>query len=201
MKQWMLSVAMCLVIGGTGTEVGAVSVMIDLDPGTPGIQSHTTIMVGDSIDVGVVVTDVTNLNAYEFDLDFNSSVLHAASLVSGNFLPSIILPPQIAESDVAAPDVNFAEFTIGAFGSSGDGVLALIMFDAVAIGSSSLLLNDVILSAPFGIPISPIALQHGTITVTDVQPVPLPGTLLLFGTGLGGLFAGRWLTQKGSVEK
>ena len=180
-------------------EAGAVSVVVDVDPGTAGIQSQATIMNGDSITVDVVVTGVTNLNAFEFDLDFNSTILAATGITSGNFLPA---PALNVENNTASPDVNFAEFALVPVGSNGDGVLASITFSSLALGMSDLVLNDVILSAPFGAQILPVTLQNGKITVTNgQQPIPEPGTMVLLATGLGGLLVGRPLMRSNKTPQ
>jgi len=60
------------------------------------------------------------------------------------------------------------------------------------MGTSALTLSSVVLSAPFGIPITFDLGGARSITVEAGQPViPKPSTILLFGTGLAGLAAWR----------
>ncbi len=187
MKQWIMSCVVGLVLCGASMEAQAVSVSLDFDLGTVGIQDQATVVLGGTVTANVVITDLTDfLQSFQFDLDFNSLVVSANSPVdTGTFI-------QIIPADVSAPDVNVSGLFLGFPGPTGDGVLASINFSTHNLGMSDLILNDVTLigaSAPGVVfPISPVTLQKGTITVTNV---PEPGAIVLFATGLGGLLLGR----------
>lgn len=178
-RSWSLALVATVFIVFQPLRADAIVISVDLDPGTAGVQSDLTVAPGNSFFVDIFVSGVpvaTPLNAFEFDLDFNSSVVSAVSVVSGGFL---LAPVIVSENNVAPPDVNFAAATLLPAGASGDGVLAQVAFNAAAGGMSALTLNDVNLSRPFGIPITGFTLSNGSITV-----VSEPATLLLFGAGL-----------------
>jgi hypothetical protein len=179
-------------------------VSVDLDPDMAGVQSVLTVAPGDSFQVDVVISGVTNLAGFEFDLDFDSTVFEAVSVVSGGFLPTTLLPPIVIEDNISAPDVNFAEAALSFLvspllpGASGAGVLATIGFDVLPGApqiSSLLALSDVLLSQPTGTPVQGFnptnGLRDATVTVVADSTVPVPATGLLLALGLAGLLASR----------
>lgn len=148
-------------------EAKAALLAIDANPSRFGIQSKTKANLGTTFEIDVVVSDIgvaDPLNAFEFDLDFDAAILTAVSIVSGGFLDP---PSLIVEEDITPPDVNFAEFTLGSAGAVGSGVLATVQFSADALGVSSLDLNDVILSAPFGVEIAEVEIIDGAVKVAE----------------------------------
>ena len=153
--------------------------IVSIDP------ASTTVVVGSSFTVDVVIEDVVapGLNAFELDVMFDPLILDPTSVVSGGFLLAPVFTVQMV---LGVLEVEFAEVTLLPSGAIGGGVLASITFDAIDVGTSLLTLNDVILSEPFGVEITPVTLANGSVTVT-----PEPGTLLLLGSGLAGLVAWR----------
>jgi len=183
-----------LLLWFSGVAIAAPIVSIDADPLTPGIQSSFTTTtgttLGDSFTVDVVVTGVESsapLNAFEFDIDFDFTLMSPTGNTRGSFLPSTIANPFVVEANFTAPDINFAMTTIGPFGAVGDGILGSFSFLAFNEGTSILDLNDVILSAPFGIPIALDGINDATIIANapgGATSVPEPPILLLLGAGL-----------------
>ncbi len=160
-------------------------VAVDLDPATTGVQD--TLMVTDpaqfSVDIVISGVDaVTPLNAFELDLDFAPAVLRALSVSSGGFL---LAPTIVVQNDVGTMSVGFAETTLLPAGASGEGVLASVLFETVGGGTSALDLNDVILSAPFGVRIPTADVQDGKVAVTGGghEPIPEPSAAALFALG------------------
>ncbi|MDJ0785389.1 MAG: hypothetical protein QNK05_01195 [Myxococcota bacterium] len=147
-------------------------VSVDLDPATAGVQSSRDIGVGETVDVAITISGVepgAPLNAFELDLLFDPSVAGATLAAGGGFL---VPPTSQVELDLTAPDVNYAETTIGAAAASGAGVLVTVSFQGVAPGATALTLANVLLAAPFGQPISPVDLASGSLRVIASAPEP-----------------------------
>ena len=155
-----------LMLGGPAQADPTVS--FDADPGTPGIQSLTVVAPNSgAFDVEVAITGVEEsapLNAFEFDLGFDPSVLSPVAVVDGGFL---LDPFIVVELVLGTLSVDFAEATIGPEGTFGDGVLATITFEPVGLGESLIDLNDVILTAPFGEEIANGGIEDGAVTVPE----------------------------------
>jgi len=145
------------------------------------------VVIGDIFSVDVWISNVDPalpVAGFEFDIDYDPTILTPLSIVDGGYLPSPLgIPPFVVESDLNPPDINFAMTTIGWGGGSGSGILATITFQGTNIGASPLDLNDVILAAPGGTPITPVTLNDGSVNVT-----PEPATFLLIGSGIIGIF-------------
>ena len=168
-------------------------VFVDTDPGTAGIQSSIIIAPNTTFSVDIVVQGVEAsqpLQAFEFDLGFDSALMTALSVVEGGFL----LGPfgtTISEQNVTPPDVNFTVGAIGVSTSFGDGVLATIQFLADGVGVGTLGLSNVILAAFPSTPIPLDGVNSGSVVIQ--QPgaaAPAANTLALFALGLpllGGL--------------
>lgn len=187
-KMWGKILLMVAVLGFWGSVAWAVPIVsIDLDPDTAGIQSVRSVIPPTSFSVDVVISGVDvleTLNAFELDVAFDPAILDPTSVVSGGFLLAPVFTVQMV---LGALEVEFAEVTLLPFGASGSGVLATIGFDVIGVGTSVLDLNDVILSAPFGVEITPVTLNDG-----ELNAIPEPATILLFGTGLAALVGWRY---------
>ena len=155
-------------------------VSVDANPGAPGIQASQTVGAASVFSVDIAVTGIEPtepLNAFEFDLLFDPTIVEALTVVDGGFLLDPVL---IVEETVGTLSVEFAAATLGAGGASGDGILATIGFQTVAPGTSGLDLENVLLSAPFGVEITGATLADGSVTA-----LPEPSTVALLGLGLG----------------
>ena len=184
MKNKILQLTAILLLTGPVTVWAIPIVSVDVDPTTPGIQTSIIVSPSTSFAVDIVIAGVDStapLNGFEFDLSFDPSILTATSVADGGFL----LPPVfVVQSIIGAMIVEFAEVSLLPAGASGAGVLATIMFDAIDPGTSALDLNNVLLTAPFGLEIPTESVNDGSVTVQGATAVPEPGTLLLFGSGL-----------------
>ena len=131
MVQKRLVILLVFLLLPLSAEAGPI-VSVDMDPSTPGVQSTLTVTDGTSFTVDAFILGVEAaalLNAFEFDLSFDSSLLNATSVFGGGFL---VAPASTVESDLLSPDVNFAAVTLGFAGALGSGILANITFIAQA---------------------------------------------------------------------
>ena len=154
-------------------------VTIDVDPGTPGIQSRRNVASGDSFSVDVLVTGVDARHpvfAFAFRLR-NDSIIEATGATKGHFLP-IGGPTDFAAS--ADPDGVFVVDTLlgPASGVSGSGILASVTYNAVGRGTTPVRFEFVELAGFLpGVPDpEPIPVRFAS--------VPVPSTMLLLGLGL-----------------
>ena len=154
------------------------------------VDTDSAIVIGNTLTVDIVIEDVVapGLNAFELDLMFDPTILDPTSVVSGGFLLAPVFTVQMV---LGVLEVEFAEVTLLPLGAGGGGILATIVFDTIGVGTSPLDLNDVILSEPFGVEITPVTLANGSVVVT-----PEPGTWLLMGSGLVGLAGLAWRRRK-----
>jgi len=155
------------------------STIMSVDPPS---QSVTA---GNNVVVTIRVDDVTNLAAYEFEIDYEQTVLAFQSVVNGPFLGSTgravtCLSPQLGHGTVRYGCVTFGASPPGA---SGDGVLATLTFTTSCTGFSPLDFNIAGLGDALGAGIDK-QIQDGSATVTGggvcptptVTPTPGPAT-------------------------
>jgi hypothetical protein len=159
-----------------------------------------TVGQGDIITLDVRIEDVADLFTYGFDIVFDSSVVQFVSLAEGAFLRSGLTEDGEAlfiPGDTTTP--GLVSFIAGgifnqAAGVSGSGILATLVFQAVAGGSAGIEIVNPLLfdsASPAGALID-TTVANGTVAVTgNVPSIPEPSTLLVVAIGLAGLRAAR----------
>lgn len=152
--------------------------------------SITTANPGDLFSVNIDVTGVMDLYAFQFDVAFDSNVLGFSAITEGSFLPGAGSTIFIPGTDNLDGTLTFTADTLtGAVaGVTGDGTLATLFFQALAPGSSPIVLSNVILLDSNFIEIS-------ATTVNGVATVPEPSVVLLLVTSVGALIGRRKLVQ------
>jgi general secretion pathway protein D len=105
---------------------------------------------GGPFTVSVTVEDVTNLGAFQLDLEYDPAILSLVEIKEGPFLGSSgrqvnCLPPRIEQSSA-----GFICVTLGATpdGPNGSGVLSTITFQPLAAGSGLLHFSRLTLTDP-----------------------------------------------------
>jgi hypothetical protein len=148
---------------------------------------------GQSLSVDVLISDVADLYAFEFDLVFDPAILAAAGVTEGSFLPNsgttVFIPGIIDNSGGTISAI--ADSLIGPIpGVTGTGTLATVLFDALAPGTGTLSLSSVILLS------STLALiDSSTVNGTvNVQPAEVaePASCALLSTAFLGVVALSW---------
>ncbi|MFL6417340.1 MAG: cohesin domain-containing protein [Bryobacteraceae bacterium] len=144
--------------------------VLSIGPATSQVQ------LGADISLPVTVTDIADLYAYQFDVNYSPGVLNAQAVQEGPFLgpggTTIFLPGQIDNNTGAIRGV--AGTRVGQIpGVNGDGLLAAISFRAIGAGSSPLTLSRITL---LDSQLQGISFQTAG---TSLAIVPEPDTLTL----------------------
>jgi hypothetical protein len=169
---WMLWLG--LAVGATISAVPAVS----------------SVGIGQSIAVSVMVDSVTDLYAYQFDIAFAPGTLEAQSVSEAGFLPAggptIFLGG--AFDNLNGYIFMTAASLEGAGGVSGSGTLAVLSFLAVGSGASDIEVRNVILldSSLSGIRADVVS---GAV---EVVSAPEPSGLWLSAFGVAVILGGRY---------
>jgi hypothetical protein len=181
-KEWIVKTAMsALAIAGLVLILASFAGVSDAQETIVRVEPSLSELsdVGDEFSVDVVIEGVTNLAAFQFTLEFDSSVLKATAVEEGAFLGSSGREPLCPDAgkEILAGSAKLACVTLGAPVSSGGepgpdgaGVLGTVEFTATGKGETSLGLQDVKLveadvdDAGESIPI-PTATENGEVAV------------------------------------
>ncbi|MCX6626397.1 MAG: cohesin domain-containing protein [Candidatus Solibacter sp.] len=163
---------LCLIVVFSG---GVFADNLSLQPST------TTPALGNSVTVDVIITGVSDLYAFQFDIDFNPAVLSATGVVEGSLFGSIGVFFSPGFIDNTAGTITFIGDSLSGPGPGVniDGILATLTFEAIGVGSSSIDLANILLldSNLFDIPLD----ASGTAVTVASSAVPEPGSWVLLG--------------------
>jgi len=137
---------------------------IGIDP------QQKTLMVGETVNLDVVVENVTNLGAFEFTILYNTDVVHASSAQVGAFPASTgrtVIPVGPSINNLSASGtVTFGGASMGTdAGPNGSGVLGAVTFTALAEGSTTLNLQNIKVTDINGQTVTVDTLLPGQVTV------------------------------------
>jgi uncharacterized repeat protein (TIGR01451 family) len=184
---------------GTGRPAAAsspVTITVDADPTVAGAQSSRTVAQGSNFSVNINIGNVTDLEAFNFELQYNQAVISAPTISSGpdtarnpsanvTFLSSTgrtwaCSPPNPSGDTNPDPTIGVAFLSCYSTGSSSgpssssENVLATVQFNALALGSSSLTLLNVNTFKAGGV-------ETGSCNPTVTVPATCSGATIIVG--------------------
>lgn len=168
---WLAAVVVLLTLPVPGS-----SATVSIQP------SSSSALIGQTISLAVSIDSAVGIAGYGFDVSFTPGVLELTSVTPGNlFAPSdsVVFLPAINNAGGSA--TGFAESIVGPGSFTGSGSLLTLVFRALAGGSSSVTLADLLVVDANGEP-----LDVGTANAAvNVSNVPEPGTMWVSGLILG----------------
>ena len=143
---------------------------------TPSTTTDTTVHVspatlpspaiGEQLTLSLDIAGGENVAGYQVTIGFDTSALHYVESANGDYLPAgaFFVPPVVSGNRVALAATSLS----GA--SNGDGTLATLTFEVIAVKGSTLTLSDVVLSDSGGTGFHPVV-ENGEV----VEPAELTG--------------------------
>ena len=149
-------------------------VSLDLDADQAGVQASRTVEVGEAFDVLVRIDGLDPaelLAGFQLDVVFAAAQLGSVAATAGDLLP----PPLLQIPSLGSGSLGLVGVRDPAVTTAGSGVLAVLGFEALVPGGTSLDFATLVLSGPLGAPIAH-ASAGGQVTVPE--PAPLAGFAL-----------------------
>ena len=125
--------------------------------------------VAQEFTIDVHIADGTDVFGYQIAITFDSTALAYVSAQNGDFLAGSIGPPTLPPT-VEEGKISFGATLLGAVpGVNGDGTLATVTFEVIAVKTSTLGLEVALLDSDAQ-PLD-LATEDGTITGAPLEPV------------------------------
>lgn len=193
MKKLKLLCLTLVMVTATALQTeSALALSLDFAP------ASTTVSIGDSLDVDIILSGLTAENeivsAFDLDVSYDSTLLTADFVTFGMDLGDPLWFEALTDYDTStAGIVDLAELSFLSDSEldflQGDSVtLATLTFSAIGTGDAafSFLWGD----------FDDIKGFNAEIIYPDSAPVPEPATMLLFGTGIAGIASSRFRRKK-----
>lgn len=165
----------------------------------PIIVSNSTtsnIELGSSFNVGIDVQDITDLYAFEFDIEYDSAKIFLNTVSEGTFLSDSGTTFFFEGlNDTSSGVLSFASNTLISpiAGASGSGNLINLSFDTLDIGFSDLIISNVIFLDSNLLDISANIESGGFSIISGSTTVPEPSTIVLLALGISGII---WVRRR-----
>lgn len=180
MKSSAIALLVATLLGGSAT-VQAATLSIDMFPGGA-IDVSRLQSPGDTFTVNVLVDDVLDLAAFQFEVWFDGSIVSASSISSGDLFG---IDTFLVDSTINPSSLSFAETTLAAGGVDvlSPVVLAAIQFTVLAEGISVLDLTNSLLGDSSALSIAVASQSDGELIAEQSAVVPEPTTVSLVVVG------------------
>ncbi len=128
---FLLVVVVCIGLTNLGYGQAVVSV-------NPTAMESTA--VGEQFTVNIDITGGQSVAAYQVTVNFDPTALKYVSSANADYLPegAIVVPPKVSNNNVV-----IAALGIGQTAPDGDGTLATVLFEVIAVKASSIELTDI----------------------------------------------------------
>ncbi len=158
------------------------------DPTLTVSASPDPAIAGQAVDLTVLLSDVSDLYAYQFTLSFDPTLLQATAVTEGAFLGtggSTIGDTGYIDNNAGTISFIYNSLVGDIAGVSGAGALAKITFQTLGAGTTPLTFSDALFLS------SSLADIDVAVDVSPLQisAVPEPETYLMLGVGLLGVAA------------
>ncbi|WEF35534.1 cohesin domain-containing protein [Pseudoduganella chitinolytica] len=178
-QAWNHRLTIALLLGAASAQASAAPVLSVSASPNPAVR-------GSTVDLSVLIADVSDLYGYQFSLSFDPAILRATAVTEGAFLGTggnTVGGYDSIDNTTGAVSFVYNSLIGQTAGVSGGGALAHIRFDVIGIGTTALTFSDALFLD------SRLADVAVRIDAAPLQAVPEPEAYMMLGVGLVALAA------------